>query len=842
MRGLLNGRHGKTASLAFVMLCASALSACGGHSSSSPYLPTSRAATSAQIKQSVAVGGTSLFSDAFANGSSSWNVAAGAWTTCRYPGVDAPAYCSTDAAENTAFAGSPAWTDYVIITKLQIKNLSGSRRGGDVVARAQDASHFYELELATEESGTRWAIYKNNNNSWSQLTGGPLAVVEGQNYWLRFTVVGSTLSGAISTDGTNYTNLGSTTDSTFASGKVGLRTWGGATAAFSDVDVVSPNVMQPLPAPTPVAGAIFTDGFADPSTKWTVVSGSWSGCVTPGTTTAAYCANASDENEAYAGDPGWTDATVTATVTPHDVSGARRGIDVISRYADAQHFYQLELAAESSGPQWAIYKNDANVWTILAHGQTVLDSDRPYVLRLRTSGSTLAASMSTDGSTFAPLGSATDASYASGRIALRTWGGMTASFSNVSVTSPRVTPIPAAIIPASTVPFEPATAASQFVDSIGVNTHISSHLTDTHDVGQLVTALQTLGVRHLRDGVNTAWPDWTNAVNLVLDATGGDLLAIGECASPLGTHPTDIAAIDSLNQSLKHRLTTMEFPNEPDVRGDANWTAHTRSCIANVRAAAPNLKLIAPALVNLGSYNQLGDLGSLVDGANAHRYYTGRNPGTAGWGGAGSCGTYGALDWQICLAQLVSHKDVTITESGWGDGAGGDVDTITQGKYASRLWLENLPYVSRTYWYGAVDYSNSDQFGSHGLLTANFAPKPAFTALQREIAYTRDSGKPSASALRLAIENKPNVHRRLLAKSDGSYQLALWQEVQSMDPDTRVRTTPAGQAVSLTLATPLNAIAHVFQDDGTVIDTNLGRSANFTVTAFDRMTFVELKP
>jgi hypothetical protein len=40
------------------------------------------------------------------------------------------------------------------------------------------------------------------------------------------------------------------------------------------------------------------------------------------------------------------------------------------RAQDGQHFYELELATEASGPQWAIWKDDNNNWSRLAGGHS----------------------------------------------------------------------------------------------------------------------------------------------------------------------------------------------------------------------------------------------------------------------------------------------------------------------------------------------------------------------------------------------------------------------------------------------------------------------------------------
>ena len=111
--------------------------------------------------------------------------------------------------------------------------------GLGLLTRVSDASHFYQLELSRLGTGTLgWDIYKNDGERWTKLSDGAWNFTSGTNYRLRFTAVGSQLKAEISTDGgTTWTGLGDAYDSSYVSGRVGLRAQGGATGTFDDVVV-----------------------------------------------------------------------------------------------------------------------------------------------------------------------------------------------------------------------------------------------------------------------------------------------------------------------------------------------------------------------------------------------------------------------------------------------------------------------------------------------------------------------------------------------------------------------------------------------------------------------------
>lgn len=194
------------------------------------------------------------FSDDFENvaaGASDPNftVVAGTWNICVPPGASHE-YCPTGTS-NLVAAGSPAWTDYHVDGYVFPDT---GANGIAVLGRMQDSSHFYELELRDDVagSGTTWWYLWRFDGSWNGLAAGQLHL-DGSNYYrLRLAFSGSTISAAASYDGKKFDALASVTDTAFASGYVGLRTWGTAKGRFDAVDVtLDGSSAAPTPAKTP---------------------------------------------------------------------------------------------------------------------------------------------------------------------------------------------------------------------------------------------------------------------------------------------------------------------------------------------------------------------------------------------------------------------------------------------------------------------------------------------------------------------------------------------------------------------------------------------------------------
>ncbi|GAC1494340.1 MAG: hypothetical protein NVS1B2_10800 [Vulcanimicrobiaceae bacterium] len=185
-----------------------------------------------------AIDGASLFSDNFANGKAdAWTTLNNGWSTCSPS--ERTAFCASDPWDNAAFAGSSAWTDYTAQATMAITNIENRRNGVDLLARVQDAHHFYELELLRENDGSQqWELWRNDGDNWTNLARGFFPFNLNEAFAVRLSVRGSQLVASVSRDGARtFDTLGSADDTRYASGGTGLRAWGGANGWFTDVSV-----------------------------------------------------------------------------------------------------------------------------------------------------------------------------------------------------------------------------------------------------------------------------------------------------------------------------------------------------------------------------------------------------------------------------------------------------------------------------------------------------------------------------------------------------------------------------------------------------------------------------
>jgi len=208
-------------------------------------------------------GGVSLYADDYtADGvggaAANWTPFYGRWSVCA-PAGEARSYCS-NWNDGVSVTGSSTWSDYT----LQATAASSNIRNGGValLARIQDSSHFYQLELRPDfrTGAPSWWIWKYSGGSWSYVAGGLLGTNATSVYSLRFDVSGSQLSAYVQYAGSSaWTPLGSGKDTSFTTGKIGLRNWG-APGRFSGVSVTgtasaSGTVLHPTPQPIVAATA-----------------------------------------------------------------------------------------------------------------------------------------------------------------------------------------------------------------------------------------------------------------------------------------------------------------------------------------------------------------------------------------------------------------------------------------------------------------------------------------------------------------------------------------------------------------------------------------------------------
>jgi len=359
---------------------------------------------------------------------------------------------------------------------------------------------------------------------------------------------------------------------------------------------------------------------------------------------------------------------------------------------------------------------------------------------------------------------------------------------------------------------ELARRADDFVDSIGVNTHLfydnSVYYQKYNSI--IKPKLLELGVRHIRDG---------GTLN-----RNGYLVRLKELAS-LGIRSTLIfdprnstpqQAISLLKELGVGVVEAVEGPNEYDNSGDSNWVNTVRTYQQRLHqalksdSATATLPELGPTFTSVAAYKATRDLGAEVDYDSMHNYYSGRNPGTGGWGDNG----YGSITWNVQLAQkYMGDKPVISTETGYHNTLNTTdigVPEDVAGKYIPRLCLEQFNYgILGTFLYELIDVYNdaNDPQKNFGLLRNDGSEKPAFIALKNLISLLKDPGSDfTLAALNYRLSgNMTNVHHTLLQKHDGTFYLILWQEVSGFDVNSTSNINVANQQVKLTLLQPIQS-------------------------------------
>ncbi|MCA1983742.1 LamG domain-containing protein [Nocardioides nematodiphilus] len=339
----------------------------------------------------------------------------------------------------------------------------------------------------------------------------------------------------------------------------------------------------------------------------------------------------------------------------------------------------------------------------------------------------------------------------------------------------------------------PVTSAGALIDSVGVNVHMSYSDTSYADPGKVLSLLQGLGVRHVRDMVVSSRADQVAALQR-LGAAGIRSELILNGSSGIGPQ-LDQSQLSELAQ-LAPVTDAVEPTNEYDCSGDAAWPAHLHayaSRLAEALQASPataRLGLLAPAFCRPESVGQYGSAVGSASVANAHEYPADKTVELA----AESRLPAWAATQGPALPQVV-------TETGYSDIQNSAYPARTTQAAAAdnlvRSILENKRLgVVRTYLYELLDEKADslqlDPEQHFGLVANNGALKPAYTAIQ---SLLRDIGRTS-NASTVAPSSAPAPFA--VSLSGGG---SLLRSLVTTDPDGR------GQTVALWLAAPTTSAA-----------------------------------
>ncbi len=367
-----------------------------------------------------------------------------------------------------------------------------------------------------------------------------------------------------------------------------------------------------------------------------------------------------------------------------------------------------------------------------------------------------------------------------------------------------------------------ALPADGFVDSIGVNTHMS--FAPGNYTGGLLggvfpnwsrpnAALRALGVRHVRDhfpqDVGSNGPIYGEFKTLAASGIKTNVIL----PPPVNVTPTLLAQLGTLKAAGV--LDSVEPVNEIDNAGGTYSLVSDQQATIRAAAAAQGVPALGPSLADPRAYMKFaaGSLTAGTDIANLHIY-----------GGAYTTGPgfpYTQADSLQPAAGCGAHawgpaKPVWVTETGWATDttAGWGVPPAVQATYTARMLLGNYADgVKRTYLYELGDeapYQIGMQ-GFFGITTASFGPKPASAQITMLTSLLSDRGQPATTAARITTVPAGGAARHVeLFKRDGSRWLALWQDGALWDPNAQ-RALPVPPAVTLTFTTSAAKAAAIYQ-------------------------------
>ena len=338
--------------------------------------------------------------------------------------------------------------------------------------------------------------------------------------------------------------------------------------------------------------------------------------------------------------------------------------------------------------------------------------------------------------------------------------------------------------------------AGDFLDTIGVNTHIGSD--PYNDPARITAALAYLGVDKIRQ---------SSPIDAGSLAT---MQAVGRAGAKIdliinGGGPVDLPGAMASVKQLAPYLNAVEGVNEAAIwpikykglDGVDAAVALQKDLYAAVKAdpalAKASVYIFTLGGVDPGAFPSIGDLSAYTDFANIHSYPPhGLRPIFV---------IHAAIDGGRTNAP---SKPVVITETGFytlpqNAGWGGVPESMQASYIVSLLLDEAAAGVARTYLYDLIDdgpdpqgVNREDHFG---LFRFDSTPKIAATALHNLTALLADNKADSHTfpldgfsfkASGVPYDYTGNTMQ--FQKSDGTHIVAVWNEQQLWDPDTQVAT------------------------------------------------------
>jgi hypothetical protein len=382
------------------------------------------------------------------------------------------------------------------------------------------------------------------------------------------------------------------------------------------------------------------------------------------------------------------------------------------------------------------------------------------------------------------------------------------------------------------LPSNQAYSAEDYIDSVGIGMqHNFTYYANNH--ATVVAKTDELDVQHARSAQapvgNSAWDRLRDIGAVGVDWT----LIVNEGDIDTASHTNMTADVNDWLTEGGGYIEAWEGPNEYNnnhqtcVNGQATWGAelfnYQEALWDAVNASnEPNVRVLTPSLGRTGGsdcadqgtgnyplFSEIPDMSSISDATNLHAYPDGNMP----------TGSHRAefdslwYDQNVPMTQeLGGSQPIYMTETGYSTATDTFVHKVSleaQARYTPRLTMECLrsrdlasepnANFQTCYTFHLLERkSGTARADNYGLLEWDGSEKPAYRTLENTIDILNDGGHATPGSLNYEITGAhPSTHSLLLREADGSYYLAIWQEVQSYDKPSHTMNTITDDTVTI---------------------------------------------
>jgi hypothetical protein len=354
----------------------------------------------------------------------------------------------------------------------------------------------------------------------------------------------------------------------------------------------------------------------------------------------------------------------------------------------------------------------------------------------------------------------------------------------------------------------PAVRSSDFLNSLGVNTHLIYTSTTYADTKLVIGALKFLGITHVRDQLPPSDPGFWRPFREAMDAGIKFDLVVPQSQTGI---KANLLTAESLIRSYPGGVAAIEGLNEIDgapkfayagLLGMPAAIAYQRDLYAAIKAdkKLANVVVYNMSLRQGGNHAELPSQSGSSSYGNSHIYFMWVPP-------AWNLGSQIAAD-----STNNPGEPMVITETGYvtmnrNDGSNsGFVDSDVQAKFLLDDYLDAFKLgVVATYVYELLDENadplEKDHENHWGLFNADGTPKKSATALHNLTAILNDTGRDvrsfSPGSLAYSLRNTARHSSILLAKSNGAFCLVIWNEPELWNHATATPNEVASSAVTI---------------------------------------------